>query len=181
MDTSKARRLVSLDAFRGAVIAGMLVVNNVPWTTATPRQLMHAPWGQGVTFTDMILPWFVLAMGVVVPQSHAAHGAVWLRIWRIVRRAALLVALGVMIDSLEAHQLALNIDVLQLIGLSYLVAASLGALPMAARLAAAAALLGGHTFLLERVAAPGQAAGVLGEGHNIVQYLNDTYLARDHL
>jgi predicted acyltransferase len=176
-----SRRLVSLDAFRGAVIAGMLVVNNVPWTGATPRQLMHAPWGQGATFTDMILPWFVLAMGVAVPQSHAAAGPAWFRVWRIVRRAALLVTLGVMIDSLEAHQLALDIDVLQLIGLSYLVAASLGALPMAARLAAAAALLGGHTFLLERVAAPGQAAGVLGEGHNIVQYLNDTYLARYHL
>src|SRR5215472_17833150 len=92
MQNSENRRLVSLDAFRGAVIAGMLVVNNVPWNSATPRQLMHAAWGQGVTFTDMILPWFVLAMGVAVTQSHAARGPSWLRIWRVVRRAVLLVA-----------------------------------------------------------------------------------------
>jgi predicted acyltransferase len=178
MDRSNTRRLLSLDAFRGAVIAGMLVVNNVPWTSATPRQLMHAPWGGGVTFTDMILPWFMLAMGVAMPQSHAVRGPAWFRIWRVARRAVALVALGVLIDSLEAHQLALNIDVLQLLGLSYLVAAALGGLPPAARFAAAAVLLGGHAALLAFVPVPGSAPGLLSERHNIVQYLNDTYLAR---
>src|SRR5579864_5680631 len=155
MEQSKTRRLVSLDAFRGAVIAGMLVVNNVPWTAATPRQLMHAAWGQGVTFTDMILPWFVLAMGVAVPQGFAAHGSAWLRIWRVVRRAVLLVTLGVLLNSLEARQLTLNIDVLQLIGLSYLVAAALGGLPLAARLGIAAGLLGGYASLLAFIPVPG--------------------------
>lgn len=181
MDTSTTRRLVSLDAFRGAVIGGMLVVNNVPWTSATPRQLMHAPWGQGVTLTDMILPWFVLAMGVAVPQSRAAHGGEWLRMWRVVRRAALLVGLGVLLDSLEARQLVFNVDVLQLIGLSYLVAAALAGFPMAARLGVAATLLGGHAALLTFVPVPGSAPGILREGHNIVQYLNDTYLTRYHV
>lgn len=181
MDTSKARRLVSLDAFRGAVIAGMLIVNNVPWTSATPRQLMHAAWGQGVTFTDMILPWFVLAMGVAVPQSAATRGSVWLRMWRIARRAVLLMALGVLIDSLEARQLALNIDVLQLIGLSYFVAASLGGLPVITRLAVAAGLLGGYAGLLALVPVPGAAPGVLSESRNIVRYLNDAYLTRYHV
>jgi predicted acyltransferase len=175
------RRLVSLDAFRGAVIAGMLVVNNIPWNSATPRQLMHAPWGQGVTFTDMILPWFVLAMGVALPRSHAMHGSLWSRGWRILRRALTLVALGVLIDSLEAHQLVVTIDVLQLLGLAYLVAAPLGGLRMGARLAIAGALLAGHAALLMFVPAPGSAPGVLSEGHNIVQYLNDAYLARYHV
>lgn len=180
MEHSKTRRLVSLDAFRGAVIAGMLVVNNIPWTSATPRQLMHAAWGQGVTFTDMILPWFVLAMGVAVPQSHAAHGSMWVRIWRVVRRAVVLIALGVLTDSLEARRLTLSVDVLQLIGLSYLVAAALGGLPIGARLAASAALLSGYAGLLAFVPVPGSAPGVLREGHNIVQYLNDAYLTRYH-
>lgn len=181
MQNSETRRLVSLDAFRGAVIAGMLIVNNVPWTSATPRQLMHAAWGQGVTFTDMILPWFVLAMGVAVTQGHAVHGPAWIRIGRVGRRAVLLIALGVLLDSLEARQLTLNIDVLQLIGLSYLAAAALGGLPLLARLAIAAALLGGHTALLMLVPVPGSAPGLLREGHNIVQYLNDAYLTRYHL
>lgn len=175
------RRLVSLDAFRGAVIAGMLVVNNVPWNSATPRQLMHAPWGQGVTFTDMILPWFVLAMGVALPQSHAARGSIWWRAWRIVRRAATLIAFGVLIDSLEARRLLVTIDVLQLLGLSYLVAAPLGGLSMGARLGIAGALLAGHAAVLALVPVPGSAPGVLREGHNIVQYLNDAHLSRYHL
>jgi predicted acyltransferase len=179
--STTTRRLVSLDAFRGAVIGGMWVVNNIPWNNATPRQLMHAPWGQGVTFTDMILPWFVLAMGVALPQSHAAHGSMWARSWRIVRRAATLVAFGVLIDSLEAHQIVLSTDVLQLLGLSYLVAAPLGGLPMSGRLLIAAVLLAGHAALLMFVPVPGQAPAMLREGHNIVQYLNDAYLARYHL
>ena len=181
MERSNARRLVSLDAFRGAVIAGMLVVNNIPWTGATPRQLMHAPWGQGVTFTDMILPWFVLEMGVAVPQGHAVRSPLWLRMWRIARRAVLLVALGMLIDSLEARQLTLNVDVLQLIGLAYLVAAALRGLPLAGRLGVAGALLGGYAALLALVPAPGLAPGVLREGHNIVQYLDDRYLAHYHV
>lgn len=180
LNQSNTRRLLSLDAFRGAVIAGMLVVNNVPWTNATPRQLMHAPWGQGVTFTDMILPWFVLAMGVAVPQSHAASSPTWLRVFRIFRRAVLLIGLGVLLDSLEAHQFALGIDVLQLIGLAYLVAAAFGGLPMLARLVGAGVLLGGHTALLAFVPVPGSTPGSLAQGHNIVQYLNDAYLTRYH-
>lgn len=181
MPDAKTRRLLSLDAFRGAVIAGMLVVNNVPWTPATPRQLMHAPWGQGVTFTDMILPWFVLAMGIAVPQGHAVRGSAWLRLWRIVRRAALLVTFGVLLNSLEARQLTFNIDVLQLLGLSYLVAAALGGLAIAARLAVAGTLLAAHAALLILVPVPGSAPGVLQQGHNIIQYLNDTYLTHYHL
>jgi len=67
-----ARRLLSLDVFRGFVIASMLLVNNLIWNASTPRQLMHAPWGRGVTFTDMILPWFVFIVGVTIPVSVAA-------------------------------------------------------------------------------------------------------------
>jgi predicted acyltransferase len=175
------RRLVSLDAFRGVVIAGMLVVNNVPWNPATPRQLMHAPWGQGVTFTDMILPWFVLAMGVALPQSPAVHALNGARGWRILRRAAVLIALGVLIDSLETRHVLVTIDVLQLLGLTYLVAAPLTGLPVGARLLTAAVLLAGHAAVLTLVPVPGSAPGVLQDGHNIVQYLNDTYFARYHV
>ncbi len=66
-------RAVSVDAFRGFVIGGMLLVNNVIWTETTPRQLMHAKWNQGVTFTDLIFPWFLLAMGVAIALSGVAR------------------------------------------------------------------------------------------------------------
>src|SRR5689334_14795538 len=44
----KQPRLVSLDAFRGLTIFGMLLVNNMALDTATPRELTHAGWNQGV-------------------------------------------------------------------------------------------------------------------------------------
>src|SRR5689334_7224895 len=60
-------RLMSLDAFRGLAILGMLLVNNIALDTATPRQLTHAPWNGGIYFADLVFPWFVLIVGVAIP------------------------------------------------------------------------------------------------------------------
>jgi len=173
-----AGRLLSLDAFRGIVIAGMLLVNNMIWNAATPRQLMHAPWGGGVTFTDMILPWFVFTVGVTIPVGARAglRGAAYAL--RVARRTASLVALGVLIDSVASHGFALGMDVLQLLGAAYLVAALLSRMPVPARLAVAAGLLAAYGALLTRVPVPGLGAGVFQEHHNAIQYLNETYLTR---
>jgi hypothetical protein len=62
--------LVSLDAFRGATIAGMLLVNNPgSWSTVYPP-LLHAPW-HGWTFTDLIFPAFLWIVGVAMTLSFA--------------------------------------------------------------------------------------------------------------
>ncbi len=178
----RRRRLLSLDAFRGFVIAGMLLVNNMIWNAATPRQFMHAPWGRGVTFTDLILPWFVFALGVAVPLSSAtAWGARPARVQstlRILRRVLVLVALGVALTSVEARRFTVGMGVLQLLGLSYAVAAALGRTPVWARLAAAGALLGGYGGLLLLAPVPGYGAGVFLDQHNIIRYLDDAYLGR---
>ena len=169
-------RVFSVDVFRGLVIAGMLLVNNLVWTPSTPAQLMHAAWGRGVTFTDMILPWFVLIIGITIPLSSSRPGAL-----RVVRRAALLVALGIAIDSFEFRTFTAGMDVLQLLGLSYLAAALLARTPVWVRVAASAALFAGYAGLLEWGAAPGHPAGVLDPHRNVVQYLNDAHLARYNL
>ena len=169
-------RVFSVDVFRGLVIAGMLLVNNLVWTPSTPAQLMHAAWGHGVTFTDMILPWFVLIIGITIPLSSSHAGAL-----RVVRRAALLVALGIAIDSFEFRTFTAGMDVLQLLGLSYLAAALLARTPVWVRVAASAALFAGYAGLLEWGAAPGHPAGVLDPHRNVVRYLNDAHLARYNL
>jgi predicted acyltransferase len=171
-------RLLSLDALRGTVVAGMLLVNNMIWTAATPRQLMHAPWGTGMTFTDMILPWFVLVVGIAIPaagrrRAGGRHAAV-----RVLRRAAVLVALGILIDSAASRALTIGMDVLQLLGLSYLAAVPLARTPAWSRLATAGGLLAAYGGLLTLVAAPGLPPGVFQEHRNVIQYINDTYLAR---
>src|SRR5574341_430530 len=178
-------RVVSLDVFRGIVIAGMLLVNNLIWTPRTPRQLMHAPWGQGVTFTDMIFPWFILAMGVAIPFSAgSAQGRgrpVWRSLLRAARRSLLLIVLGMTIDSAVAHRLSLGMGVLQLLGLTYFAGVLAARLPSAARVFLAGGCLAGHWALIKFVPVPGAAAPTLEVDLNIIKYLNEVYLGPRHL
>lgn len=178
-------RVVSLDVFRGTVIAAMLLVNNLIWTPRTPRQLMHAPWGQGVTFTDMIFPWFILAMGVAIPFSAgSAQGRgqpVWRYLLRAARRSGLLIILGMMIDSAVAHRLSLGMGVLQLLGLAYFAGVLAARLPSAARVLLAGACLAAHWALIRFVVVPGAAAPTFEADLNIIKYLNEVYLGPRHL
>lgn len=66
---AKPKRLISLDAFRGLTIIGMLLVNNIALDYKTPAHLTHAAWNQGVTFADMVFPWFLLIVGVAIPYA----------------------------------------------------------------------------------------------------------------
>jgi len=64
------KRLVSLDAFRGLTIAGMLLVNNPgTWNNVYPP-LLHARW-HGLTITDLIFPFFLFIVGVSISFSFA--------------------------------------------------------------------------------------------------------------
>src|SRR5437016_3794637 len=130
----RARRLASLDAFRGLAIVGMLLVNNVALDTATPRPLTHAPWNGGVYFADLVYPWFLLIVGVAIPFSAGAARAKGVPSWRydlkIVGRAVTLLLLGCLIDSSTWKYPTFDLGVLQLIGLSYLVGALLYDLPL---------------------------------------------------
>ncbi|MBI5463566.1 MAG: DUF5009 domain-containing protein [Ignavibacteriales bacterium] len=68
--STSSSRLVSLDIFRGATIAGMMLVNNpgewghiyAPWA--------HAKW-DGWTYTDTIFPFFLWIVGVAMMLSFA--------------------------------------------------------------------------------------------------------------
>jgi len=86
-------------------ILGMLLVNNIALDTATPRPLTHAPWNGGLYFADLVFPWFLLIVGVAIPYSAASALAKGLPSWRydlkIVTRAATLVLLGCLIDSIS--------------------------------------------------------------------------------
>src|SRR5215472_1368911 len=63
-------RLMSLDVFRGATIAAMVLVNNPGNWGALYRPLEHAEW-HGWTFTDLIFPFFIWIVGVAIPLSTA--------------------------------------------------------------------------------------------------------------
>ena len=182
---TKAPRLVSLDAFRGLTIVGMLLVNNAALDTATPRHLTHAGWGEGLTFADMVFPWFLLIVGVAIPFSYASHKRKGLRTWqwdlKVLGRAASLVFLGCLIESTIAKTPYFSLGVLQLIGCAYFVAALLCDLPPSRKAVVAAGLLGLHWAILKYLPVPGVGTGVISESQNAIQHLNETYLQPYHL
>ena len=61
-------RLVSLDVFRGATIAAMILVNNAGDEPAAYWPLQHAKWN-GWTPTDLIFPFFLFIVGVSMAFS----------------------------------------------------------------------------------------------------------------
>lgn len=94
-DTSK--RLVSLDAFRGITIAGMILVNHPGSWGHMYWPLGHADW-HGWTPTDLIFPFFLFIVGVAMSFSfdkRLSLGQDRLRIFeQVVRRTILLYLLG---------------------------------------------------------------------------------------
>jgi predicted acyltransferase len=93
----KPERLISLDAFRGFTIAGMILVNNPgSWEHIYP-QLDHAEWS-GWTFTDWIFPFFLWIVGVAMTFSFSiriSKGDTKEKILvNVLRRSAIIFALG---------------------------------------------------------------------------------------
>ena len=65
-----SKRLLSLDVFRGATIAGMMLVNNPGDWSKIYAPWEHAKW-DGWTFTDTIFPFFLWIVGVAMMLSFA--------------------------------------------------------------------------------------------------------------
>src|SRR5215831_6344383 len=63
-------RLMSLDVFRGATIAAMMLVNNPGNWGAVYKPLEHAEW-HGWTFADLVFPFFLWIVGVSLVFSFA--------------------------------------------------------------------------------------------------------------
>jgi predicted acyltransferase len=101
----KAKRLVSLDVFRGITIAAMLIVNNPGDWGHKYAPLEHAEW-HGWTPTDLIFPFFLFIVGVAIPFSFAkrklteSKGEMLAHVWA---RALSLVLLGLLLHSLPSN------------------------------------------------------------------------------
>jgi predicted acyltransferase len=101
MHAQSSKRLVSLDVFRGLVIAAMIVVNNQGSgvTGARFAALIHSEW-HGCTLADLIFPFFVFIVGVatVYALGHRAHsGGSLLPVYRhIVWRTLKIFLLGLL-------------------------------------------------------------------------------------
>ncbi|WP_207422394.1 acyltransferase family protein [Desertivirga brevis] len=94
------KRVLSLDVFRGATVAAMILVNNPgSWGHIYPP-LEHAPWN-GCTPTDLIFPFFIFIVGVSIVFSlqnkKSATEQLGTLMGKISKRAAILFLLGLLL------------------------------------------------------------------------------------
>jgi predicted acyltransferase len=183
-ERAPGRRLEALDVFRGATIAGMIVVNNPgTWAHAYPP-LLHAEW-HGWTFTDTIFPFFLFIVGVSIAISFArrvADGASRRTLTlHTLRRAGILFALGLGLNLLSyavfSRETLRIPGVLQRIALCFLLAGLLFLwLGWRGAAAAAAILLLGYWAVMRLVPVPGYGAGRLDVQGNLAAHLDRVLL-----
>src|SRR5271169_2643978 len=70
-EATASSRLFSLDIFRGATIAAMILVNN-PGNDFPYAPLEHSKWN-GWTPTDLIFPFFLFIVGVSLTLSFRSR------------------------------------------------------------------------------------------------------------
>ncbi len=192
---------MSLDVFRGATIAAMMLVNNPGSWDAVYAQLDHAEWN-GWTFTDVIFPFFLWIVGVAVPLSTAkrlergeSRAALFLH---VVRRSVILFALGFFLAFFsflingscakaggfgpwlnEVTATIRIMGVLQRIAVCYLITTTIFLCTrIRGQLAAIVALLAGYWLLMKFAPVPGHGAGVLTKEGNFSAYVDTLVLGK---
>jgi predicted acyltransferase len=93
------QRFYSLDVFRGATIAFMILVNDPGSWAHIYSPLEHAPW-HGLTPTDLVFPFFLFAVGnamaFVMPRYETSgDGAFWRK---VVKRTVLIFLIGLFLN-----------------------------------------------------------------------------------
>ena len=93
------QRYYSLDVFRGATVALMIMVNNPGTWSSMFAPLKHAPW-HGCTPTDLVFPFFLFAVGnamsFVIPRLQEAGAQVFWK--KVVKRTILIFLIGLTLN-----------------------------------------------------------------------------------
>jgi predicted acyltransferase len=198
--SGRSGRLVSIDVFRGLMVAGMILVTNAGSWDFVYWPLKHAEWN-GATPTDMIFPSFLFIVGVSMSLSFAArfkrgesrkHLLV-----HVVERSVLLILLGLFLNGFplfDRHDLRIP-GVLQRIGLCYLIAGLMYLATCRRRadggvrfrvnavavIAVMAVLLVGYWSLMKLVPVPGYGVGRLDAAGNLGAYIDRSLMRTNHL
>jgi len=199
--SGRSARLVSVDVFRGLMVAGMILVTNAGSWDFVYWPLKHAEWN-GVTPTDMIFPSFLFIVGVSMSLSFAARfkrGESRMHLLvHVVERSVLLILLGLFLNGFplfDWHDLRIP-GVLQRIGLCYLIAGLVYLATVRQRqadggvrfrmnafamIAVVVVLLVGYWSLMKLVPVPGYGAGRLDAAGNLGAYIDRSLMGTNHL
>jgi predicted acyltransferase len=177
-----AKRLVSLDAFRGwtmfwivgggALVGGLHALNSNFLVNGLVYELSHTDW-QGLRFYDLIWPSFMLMTGMSLPLSYAkrsltqSHQQIFMR---VLRRFAVLFLLGSLRESIQFdHPYLVELSsALQPIAVAYLAAFLLVRKSWKFQAVVGAGILVFYALLLALVPAPGVPAGSYDRNANLV-------------
>jgi predicted acyltransferase len=197
-DILAGKRLLSLDVFRGATIAAMIMVNNPGSWNYMYAPLQHADW-HGLTVTDLIFPFFLFMVGIsiVLALSKLQAQGVTDRalVKKITIRTIIIFGLGLLMhgfpyvtfqDGIGIHDYLSNLrimGVLQRIALCYM-AASLMYLFLKPK--TMLWIMGGilviYWMLTMFVPVPGFGAGMIDEREtNLAAWLDRLIFTRAHL
>jgi predicted acyltransferase len=161
-------RLMSLDAFRGLTVAGMLLVNNPGSWGAIYPPLEHASW-HGWTPTDLVFPFFLFIAGVTTHlslESRRAKGDDESAIRRqILKRGALIILFGYLLSMFPYNWdriVGVRIPgVLQRIGVAYTFSAFLTLrTTLKQQVMIIVGLLYGYWFAMTLLPVPGADGGI---------------------
>jgi predicted acyltransferase len=187
---SSKQRLLSLDAFRGATIAGMILVNNPGTWNAIYPQLRHAAW-HGWTFTDFIFPFFLWIVGVAMTLSFARRveeGADKTHLLlHVFRRALIIFGLGLFLNGfpfglVSTHNFSWDTiripGVLQRIAICYLIASVIFMYTgIKGQIGWVIGLLLSYWLMVTLIPVPGFGAGILEPNGNLCWYVDSQLLA----
>ena len=182
--TGLKNRYLSLDVFRGATIALMIIVNSPGKEATTFPPLLHAEWN-GFTLADLVFPTFLFVVGIAMSFSLKKYGAMgsgpFLK--KVFKRTAIIFLLGFLMywypffdnGQLRPFSETRVFGVLQRIALCYLFGALLVYYlrPKALLVFGVAALLAYHVILL--------AFGDLGLLGNAVRTLDIWLIGEAHM
>ncbi|SKB74135.1 protein of unknown function [Sphingobacterium nematocida] len=133
------KRNYSIDLLRGLAIIGMVLAAVIPWTNDFPAWMYHAqvgppdfkfnPNNPGITWVDLVFPFFLFAMGAAFPL--ALRGKLESKQYAVIgiglfRRGLLLVFFAIMLayltpDNLKAEKWANYVSALVAFGAFFLV------------------------------------------------------------
>jgi predicted acyltransferase len=177
MANTPTKRLISLDAFRGFTIIGMIIVNTPgSWEYVFPP-LRHAAWN-GLTPTDLVFPFFLFIVGVSIVlaytkrlKNNAPKGEL---VKKILKRSFLIFAFGIALNLIGADFAHFRIPgVLQRIAIVFLVCSLLFLFTsLRTQIWVGIISLVGYYLLMMLVWVPDVGAGVLEPGKNLAAWVD---------
>ena len=117
------KRVASIDVLRGLTIFMMVLSGSLVWNANLPAYMFHCQVGppsfvfnpdvKGITWVDLVFPWFIFSMGASMPFSLGRKLEKGVPVWKVslgvVKRWLTLAAFGLVLGNagLIAGQVAL--------------------------------------------------------------------------